>query len=313
MGEHTYTAQRLDTALARVRRELGADAAILSSRRLDQGGFEIRARPAEDGTPIDTLRPSASLLERLLAQTGLDTGIAKLLGASARRDARTLGEAQNALREALEAQIDFDTPELDHGRKIIALVGPTGVGKTTTLAKLAAEVALVRHRAVGIITLDGYRIGAVAQIQQYADLIGVPLQVARDAGSFARSVRRLADAEVIFVDTAGRSRSARSAQAQLAETLHSSGVEVNVTLCIAAATRTDELDQAIDRHTVLRPTHVAITKVDEALRHDATVAAPMSSGLPLAWLATGQRVPEDMEVATAGGLAALLCGQEDGE
>ena len=81
-------------------------------------------------------------------------------------------------------------------------------------------------------------------------------------------------------------------------------------LCIAAATRREELDRTIERCAVLRPTHVALTKVDEALRHDAAVAAPVRGDLPLAWMTAGQRVPEDLEVATPAALAALLCGQE---
>jgi len=310
MADHTYTAPRLDRALARVKRDLGADAAILSSRRLDDGGFEVRARAAEEAPLGPRPRAAAPLVDRLLERSGLEPDLARPLAASVAGEPRTLGAVQGALQDALRTHVAFEAPDLDRGRRVLALVGPTGVGKTTTLAKLAAHAALVSRRAVGLITLDGYRIGGVAQIQQYADLIGVPLVAAHDAPSFARAMRRLADAEVIFVDTPGRSPVARSAYAELAETLHSSGVDVTPILCIAAATRRDELDLAIERCAVLRPTHVAVTKVDEALRHDAVVAGPVRAGLPLSWMTAGQRVPEDVEVATPAALSALLCGQE---
>jgi len=311
MSEHTYTAPRLHTALARVKRELGSDASILSSRQLAGGEFEVRAR-APEGYASTRREATPSLLERLLSRSGLAKELIELLSEDA-GDTQTLAGAQNALTEAIHSRITFEAPNLDTGRRVVALVGPTGVGKTTTLAKLAADTALVRRRAVGMITLDEYRIGAAAQIQLYADLIGIPLEIARDRQSFERAMRRLADAEVIFLDTAGRAPRDRGAQAALAEILHLSGTEVNVTLCIAAATRSDELQGLIERHNVLRPKSITITKSDETQRHDATVAAPMLSGLPLAWMTTGQRVPEDVERATAPGLAALLCGLEESE
>ena len=311
MSEHTYTSPRLHIALARVKRELGSDAAILSSRQLEGGEFEVRARPGElASTPRRLAGPS--LLERLLSRSGLDPELIELLTESA-EETQTLAGAQRVLTDALRSRISFEAPNLDRGRRNIALVGPTGVGKTTTLAKLAAEAALVRRRSVGIISPDEYRIGASAKIQLYADLIGIPLEIARDRQSFERAMRRLADAEVIFLDTAGRAPRDRGAQAALAEILHLSGIEVNVTLCIAAATRSDELQGLIERHAVLRPKSITITKSDETQRHDATVASPMLSGLPLAWMTTGQRVPEDVERATPAGLAAVLCGLEESE
>ncbi len=310
MSEHTYTAPRLHTALARVKRELGSDAAILSSRQLEGGEFEVRARAGGLASPRRAAGPS--LLRRLLSRSGLDPELIELLTEN-EEETQTLAGAQRVLTDALRSRISFEAPNLDLGRRTIALVGPTGVGKTTTLAKLAAEAALVRRRSVGIITLDEYRIGAAAQVQLYADLIGIPLEIARDRQSFERAMRRLADAEVIFLDTAGRAPRDRGAQAALAEILHLSGFEVNVTLCIAAATRSDELQSLIERHGVLRPKSITITKSDETLRHDATVASPMLSGLPLAWMTTGQRVPEDVERATPAGLAAVLCGLEESE
>ncbi|HJL19601.1 MAG TPA: hypothetical protein RMH99_28315 [Sandaracinaceae bacterium LLY-WYZ-13_1] len=316
MPEHTYTAPRLESALARVKRELGADAVILSSRRLGlDRGFEVRAVAAEHASgwrepAAPTSAAARPLLTRLLIRNGLDEHLAGLLAAAAPGEPRTLRQASEALAESLRAHVGFERPDLSAARKVLAFVGPTGVGKTTTLAKVAAETALVQRRAVGIVTLDSYRVGATAQIEQLADLIGVPLVAAHDADGFSRALRRLADAEVIFVDTAGRAPRDSAALAALAETLHCTEDEVEVTLCLHAASRPLELEDAAKRHAVLLPRTLTITKVDEALQHDAIVAAHVASGLPLAWFTTGQRVPEDVEVATPERLAAALCGEE---
>lgn len=310
--EHTYTAQRLDTALARVKRELGTDAVILSSRRLErQNAFEVRAVAAEEASAWpSTNAPAEPLLTRLLVRNGLDPELARVLAQGAPGDPRTLREAAEALGLSLRSHLTFGAPQLDRGRHALAFIGPCGAGKTTTLAKLAAEAALMRQRKVGLITLDSYRVGATAQIEQYAELMGVPLEVARDAASFDRAMRRLSDAEVVLIDTAGRARRDKRALILLAEILHSTHYEVNVTLCIPAATRTVELEDIVERHAVVLPKTVTITKVDEAHQHDAIVHAHVASGLPLAWLTTGQRVPEDIEVASADKLAAALCGEE---
>ncbi|MCA9610514.1 MAG: 50S ribosome-binding GTPase [Myxococcales bacterium] len=311
MREHTFTATRMDTALAQVKRELGTGATILSSRRRADGVIEIRAAIA--GEEDASAAPRESLLERILERGGLSPELARTIGARAPWAPRTLGEVPAAVADALAPQIDFRAPDLRNDRLVLALVGPTGVGKTTTLAKLAAEAALVHGRAAAIVSLDGYRIGATEQAERFADLIGIPLLVARDAESFSLALRRLADADIVFVDTPGRSPREHAAQTALAEILQKQSLEVTVTLCIAAATRDEELEQHLAVHAALRPSSITVTKVDEALRHDAAIRAPFATGLPLAWLSDGQRVPEDLDVATPERLAALLCGTEEGE
>ncbi len=314
MREHLYTASRMETAVARVRRELGDDALILSSRRRD-GRCEVRAVAAEHARgwrePAQGPEPRTEpLLSRLLAKNGLEPSLARLLAASSPGAPRTLREASEALATALREHVAFERPDLDEGRHVIAFAGPTGVGKTTTLAKLAAEVALVRQRRVGLITLDSYRVGALAQIEAFAELIGVPLESARDERTFERAMRRLADADLVLIDTAGRAPRDKAALLRLAEILHCTSDTVDVNLLISAATRTSELDEIVDRHAALLPKWLTVTKVDEARQHDAVVAAHVASGRPLAWLTTGQRVPEDLEDATPERLAAALCGEE---
>jgi flagellar biosynthesis protein FlhF len=315
MHTHTFTAARLETALDRVKRELGANAVIVSSKRLDPRRVEVRAVAAADAS--EWREPAAappreprSLVERLLIQGGVDEPLATYLASRAGGAPRTLREATEAVVEALRRSVEFALPDLRGPRRVLAFVGPTGVGKTTTLAKIAARTALVERRPVGLVTLDGYRIGATAQIEAFADLIGVPLEVARDATSFRRSLRRLADAEVVFVDTAGRAPRDDAALSELAAILQSTPDEVETTLCIAAATRRVELEHEIERHAVLAPRTLTVTKADEARQHGGVLSAHLIGALPLAWITTGQRVPEDVEVAAPEKLAAALCGEE---
>lgn len=312
-NERIYTAPTLEGALARVKLELGQDAVIVSTRRVGgpphEAEIEVRAAPAATSAAPDA-PAGTGLVHRLLARNGLDDVMARLLDASA-PVAKSLGEVRAAVARAVGVHVRFARPTDPSTRRVVAFVGPTGVGKTTTLAKIAAELALVGSRRVGIVTTDNYRVGAAAQIEQLADLIGVPLLVARDAPSFARALERLGNADAVLVDTAGRSPRDHAALAELATWLHAPGVEpVSTCLCLAATSRSPELDELIRRHAVLRPTHLIATKLDEAVTHDGILSACIASGLPLAWLTTGQRVPEDLTPASGDTLAAALCGEE---
>ncbi|MGE0791186.1 MAG: hypothetical protein AB7S26_36270 [Sandaracinaceae bacterium] len=320
MDERLYTAQRMDAAIRRVKRELGHDAVIVSSRLAD-GRYQVRAVPAEraEGVTMPTsasdLARAGSLLHRLLLKSGLPAEVADALSAGSPSDARTLRDAVEALTVRVRETMAFDRPDLSKDRRRIAFVGPTGVGKTTTLAKVAAHAALIHQRRVGIITLDTYRVGALSQIEAFADLIGVPLETARDERSFGRALRRLSDADLVFIDTAGRAPRDKAAFMRLAEILHcaedtedTEAVEVN--LLVSATTRPAELDEIVERHAVLLPSWITITKVDEARQPDVLALAQLASARPLAWVTTGQRVPEDLVEATPEGVAAALTGEE---
>jgi flagellar biosynthesis protein FlhF len=213
------------------------------------------------------------------------------------------------LVEVLRREMIFAPGLAPNGPRVVALVGPTGVGKTTTLAKLAAKAALIDRRRVGLISVDDYRIAGAEQLGRYADLIGVPMEVAHDARSLEVALRRLADADLILVDTAGRSPRDTDATRRTAETLHGAQEGVEVQLCVAAATGHAELRVTVEQNAVLRPRKLLITKLDEAVRHGGIVGAQVMAGLPLTYFTTGQRVPEDIEVASPERVASLLIGE----
>lgn len=324
--ERTYRAPKFAAALAQVKAELGTEAIILSSRQVAAplGGeafVEIKAVSEKDAAELGVRanspmggRQSGGIVERRLARMGVPTGAARTL---AQRVAMVNGSvpislalARPALTEVLEQEMLFGGPVSESASRSVALVGPTGVGKTTTIAKIAAQEALVRRRRVALISLDHYRVAGAEQLQRYADLIGIPMETANDTASLGAALRRFADADLVLIDTPGRSPRDKQAVAALGAMLHGVDEAVEVQLCIAAATAERELDSIIDLHGALRPTRLISTKVDEAFYHGTIVAAQVMAGLPITYLTTGQRVPEDIEVAGAARVAALLCGEE---
>lgn len=320
MLERTYKARDMNEALLQIRRDLGPHAIILSSR-------EIRGE-AHDGPALEVKAVGDKTDQRVRASEPLrspnDARCAAfekrlLSGSVPMNAARTLTmRVKRALREKRTLFVDAVstclTEELTFApgvrARVLALTGPTGVGKTTTVAKLAAAAALVERKTVALICLDHYRIGASEQLARYADLIGVQMECATDEISLERALGKLHRADLVLVDTAGRSPRDTADIQTLADTLARCGEPVEVTMCVTAAMREAELCATLSRHAVLSPSRLIVTKVDEAIHCGGVVAAYVHSGLPLSHFTTGQRVPEDIEMASPNTLSALLCGEE---
>jgi RNA polymerase sigma factor for flagellar operon FliA len=182
---------------------------------------------------------------------------------------------------------------------MVACVGPTGCGKTTTLAKLAARAHLEREREVAVITLDTFRVGAVEQMRRFVDLMGVPLHVANDRAQFAAAMNQCRGADVVLVDTASRAPSDRVAMGMLAECLATAeGRTVDVLLTIPAMIRARDVDRLHSVYETCPPTGLIVTKLDETDQIGGTVHAAVRGKVPLVHLCRGPRVPEDLEDAT---------------
>ncbi len=317
MLERTFRASRFDEALAQVKRELGPDAVILSTREVHAPGLraEVEVLAAPQGVmeaAPSPRRPPA--LERRLERMGVPGTAVRTLTARIRGndgpEPRGMNDLAPRLCAALRAEMIFAGSLRRGGPRVVALVGPTGVGKTTTIAKLAARAALVERREVALVSIDQYRIAGAEQLAHYAELIGIPMETAHDGPSLARALGRLRGADLVLVDTAGRAPRDRAAVREMADTLQRAGEPVEVHLCLAAGTGDLEIEAVLDRLSVARPVKLTMTKLDEAVRAGSIVAAQVMSGLPFAYFTTGQRVPEDIEVAGAERLSALLCGEE---
>jgi flagellar biosynthesis protein FlhF len=221
---------------------------------------------------------------------------------------------------ALQAGLLANMPSIQDGLLemggVIALVGPTGVGKTTTIAKLAARYALRYGTAeCAMITLDTYKIGAQEQLKIFADLIGVPLHTASTPAEFFRLLERLAHKKLILVDTAGLSQRDARLQAYLAESLDDGTGDIKPLLVLSAATQLSVMREIMLAFGKLKPMGCILTKLDEATLLGPAITLLAENRLPLAYCANGQRVPEDLLPITARDLLdqAIAMGRARGD
>jgi flagellar biosynthesis protein FlhF len=203
---------------------------------------------------------------------------------------------------------------LDQGG-IFALIGPTGVGKTTTIAKLAARFAL-RHgnRQVALISTDNYRIGAQEQLNTYARILDVPVRSAGTREELAVALNALKGKRLILIDTAGMSQRDVRLSEQLS-LLDVAGQGVQSFLTLSAATDYSSLEQAISSFGAAKPAACILTKIDEAGSLGGALSALIHKSLPLAFMTDGQKVPEDLHLARSHTLVskAVACSTGGGE
>ncbi|HTX55346.1 MAG TPA: hypothetical protein VMD08_18230 [Candidatus Baltobacteraceae bacterium] len=330
-------------ALAKVRAELGADAVILHTRAGEGGepGRCVEVTAAADGpapalrlapsvSPRPLSRPepaaedrlediyrmvrelhaepdttrSAHPLARALQREEVPRAVADRLLRALPQGGRT-AQTAGALHRVLVRAFRVCGP-LAPGRRqrIVVLVGPTGVGKTTTLAKLAGQL---RQSGItpSLISLDTYRIGAVAQMQIYAELLGVGFHVARSAAELRGAVAAETGADLILIDSTGRSPSHREGIAALHQAL-CAVPEVEVHLAVSATTKGTDVDEILRRFKPLGYRYLVVTKLDEARTLGPLLGVALDRGLPISYLTTGQEVPHDLEPATPRALADLL-------
>ncbi len=195
-------------------------------------------------------------------------------------------------------------------RRIVALVGPTGVGKTTTVAKLAANLKLTQGARVGLITVDTYRIAAVEQLKTYAEIIDLPLAVVNDPSEMPRSLDALGAVDLVFIDTAGRSPRDEVKIRELAEFLQQARPD-EVYLVLSAVAGERSLRSALERFSTVQVDRLILTKLDEADSLGGLLSVLGLSSRPVSYLTTGQGVPDDIEPADRKRLARLILQQEN--
>jgi flagellar biosynthesis protein FlhF len=186
---------------------------------------------------------------------------------------------------------------------LAVLVGPTGVGKTTTVAKIAANQLMHQRRRIALVTVDVFRIGAVQQLETYARLMGLPFFVAtnpEEAKKCAHQAKQVAD--LVLVDTIGRSPKHTDQLASLWELVAAMDPD-EVLLTLPANGNPADLTLAADQFSVFCPTSLIITKLDEATQTGVIVNLVTRLNLPVSYITTGQNVPEDLEVPTSERLA----------
>jgi flagellar biosynthesis protein FlhF len=215
------------------------------------------------------------------------------------------------LVEQLERQLPVRGPIASAdkgGPTVVALVGPTGVGKTTTIAKLAADLKLRKKQRVGLITLDTYRIAAVDQLKRYAEIIGAPLKVVGSAEELRHAVEALDDMEYVLIDTAGRSPNDKLKLNELKTVLEAATPD-EVHLVLSTTASEECLELAMNQFGDVRVDGVVLTKLDEAAKLGVLVNIARRLNRNVSYVTTGQDVPDDIEIAEPRRLARLVLGE----
>lgn len=197
--------------------------------------------------------------------------------------------------------------ELGPGRRVVMFVGPTGVGKTTTIAKLAGQFSLLERRKVAIATVDTFRMGAVNQIQAYAELAGLPWAVAATPDELRKVLDGFKEADLVLIDTAGRSHRDELRMSELLAFKEAAKPD-EVHLVISAGTRQADGAEIIGRYSVLPFDRLVFTKLDETSRPGAVLNMIVAAQCPVSYLTMGQRVPEDIVGASGETLAKMIIG-----
>jgi flagellar biosynthesis protein FlhF len=215
------------------------------------------------------------------------------------------------LAEMLEDEVAVTGPLVMAADKcrLVALVGPTGVGKTTTIAKLAANYRLREKKRVGLITVDTYRVAAVEQLRTYADIIDLPMEVVATPREMREAAARMRHLDLVLMDTAGRSPRDEVKIQELRAVLAEAQAD-DVLLVLSATAGIKSLAAAAERFAEVGTTALLLTKLDEATSLGHLVALVRQSRLPISYLTDGQNVPDDIQVAERRRLAYLMLGIE---
>ncbi len=358
-----FAARSMSEALLRVKHELGEDAVILHSRRVEtkspfgtpQGMIEVTAAVEDEPQPSGSVvsegfsvgkapkTSEATVASQLRGWTGrgaqpdsleelrrevaaLKEQLSRLAGvekvSQATEDNTTysrwlrLGLAPELVRKMI-AELGLEDVSLEEARRwlaghirtsgglgsggigprVIALVGPTGVGKTTTIAKLAAQEKLFKERRVGLITADTYRIAAIEQLRTFAEIADLPIEVVYKPEEMERALHRFRYFDLVFIDTAGRSQRNNEHLKDLQAMLTAASPD-EVHLVLSLTTHEAVLRDVVERFGVVPLTHFLFTKLDEAVSAAPIVNLCWKYEQPVSFVTTGQSVPEDIEVAT---------------
>ncbi len=217
------------------------------------------------------------------------------------------GAFREALVEELESRIQVQ-PVLGRGDsrpRIVALVGPPGCGKTTTLVKLAVNYGLAAAPPVMLLSMDTYRVAAAEQLRSYAAILGVGFQVLETVAALAQSIEEHRGKELIFIDTPGLGPAEIANYSPLAQFL-STREDIDTQIALSCSMKSADLSRVADSFAVFRPQRIIFTKQDETGSFGPIFNETMRTGKPLSFLTTGQRIPEDLEAATKSRVAELI-------
>lgn len=341
----------MQDAMTQVKKELGRDAVILHSRRLQKGGlfglfsketFEImaaidtpalsvnEAKVVNSSLRYNSDNPKEAVLQlelanmrkmleqmlhkmpendkrksplfELLVKNDIDEQIAENLINGLPQEHQVANGDTAMVRQFLTERVINYFKRVDgisippRGPRIVALVGPTGVGKTTTIAKLAANFALKEGCKVVLLTADTYRISAVEQLKTYADIIGIPIEIIYTPDELKSAIYRHNDKNLILIDTAGRSPRNHYQLAEL-QALLEIDPYIETHLVLSSSTKYKDAVDIVQKFSVCSPQKFLFTKMDEASNLGTVFNLLYTFTTSLSYITTGQNVPDDIELA----------------
>lgn len=349
-----YTAHE---AMGKMKKELGVDAIILSTRTIRQKGIlgflkkplvEITAaydkkerplpmrRKEEDliqisneleslkdmvyeistsikGTNVE-IDPSLAEYWTRLVENGVDdsiaTSILSKLSEQVNLNSKDSISIRNIVKRILVEYIgDPDPLDISNiGQKVIFFVGPTGVGKTTTLAKIAAQMVMQKNWDIGLITSDTYRIAAVEQLKVYSEILNIPLEIIYSEEDMYKALVQFKEKDLIFVDTTGKSHKDLDEEDEVFRIIDSIKNK-EIYLVLSSTTDFVTLKSIINKYDFIHNYKIIFTKIDEAERLGNILNIRYLTNKPISYVTTGQNVPDDIEIMNTDKIVEFLLGE----
>ncbi|TLS36648.1 flagellar biosynthesis protein FlhF [Pseudalkalibacillus caeni] len=371
-----YVVNQLPEAMPMIRKDLGANALILDTKKINTGGFlglfkkqkleviaaldpvkmeqdhkekvaaalkQEKALRAQDSRKdsvkgqsdnpdivneiksikqflfemmeTEQLPESLKQLNNLLEEQNLTKSIrSNLLAVMAEKMKEKPGLSTEAIltiarQELLHRLKSLPVTSLDPKAKMVCFVGPTGVGKTTTIAKIAAEYLLNQQKKVGLITSDTYRIAAVEQLRTYAKILGIPLEVIHSTEELKKAVSKLEECDVILMDTAGRNYQQKKYIHDLEQLLNEQDA-IQVNLVISLTAKYEDMRDVAKNFQPVGVDQLIFTKRDETKSYGSILNLIDEFDMPLSYITNGQNVPDDITVATPELIVDLILGED---
>jgi flagellar biosynthesis protein FlhF len=348
----TYHVGSISEAIPMIKRDLGADALILNTKKVKTGGFlglfkkeklEVIAaveneKPeiSEEVTPettnlIDELKNIKQFMMQVVEEDHLPNSIKAIserlkeeeitskihtellsrLMAVVGQNADFTDEQVSRLArgEMIKLIQEHQKPIENKNPEIICFIGPTGVGKTTTIAKIAADYLLREDKKVGLITSDTYRIAAVEQLKTYANILNIPIKVVETAADLEKAMSELRDCDVVLMDTAGRNYQQKQYIDDLVQLLPDK-TKIQINLVLSLTSKYQDMVKIIDNFQSISMDQLLLTKQDETSTSGAILNLIYHYSIPIPYIANGQNVPDDIISLTPELVADFILGED---
>ena len=215
-------------------------------------------------------------------------------------------DKEEAMKSYLSEVVQISNEDIN-GR--VVLVGPTGVGKTTTIAKLAGKLALMDKKKVGLITIDTYRIGAVEQLKTYAEIMNIPFRVVITIKEMEEAINSMTDLDVVLIDTTGRSSKNNMQISELRAFVQKANPD-HTLMVMSSTTKNKDVKMILKGYEQIEYEKLIITKLDETSSYGIIHTILKESNKPVAFLTTGQNVPNDIRVPSKDEIIKLIMGED---